>query len=115
MKQKINIFLIAAVLVFMQFSCTDDLLEPKPLSFYVPENVYTDASGFEAALVTLRKELTFAVTGGKRYNMVCEWAASEAGVPTFQLDWNQTTPNSDRYYQFINHLTDSYEFILIKV
>lgn len=111
MKQKINIFLIAAVLVFMQFSCTDDLLEPKPLSFYVPGNVYTDASGFEAALVTLRKELTFAVTGSKRYNMVCEWAASEAGVPTFQLDWNQTTPNSDMYYQFLNHLTDSYEFI----
>ena len=100
MKRKIDIFLILAVSFFIQFSCTDYLLKPKPLSFYAPENVFNDKSGFEAALVTLRKELTYPVTGSRRYYMVCEWAASEAGMPTFQLDWTQTTPFFDKYYHF---------------
>ena len=104
-------FWILLILVLLNNSCEDDLLEPKPLSFYAPENVFNDKSGFEASLVTMRKSLTEAVTGSRRYYMVGEWAASEAGNPTFQLDWNQTTPFFDRYYTFVPFFTEAYEFI----
>lgn len=103
-------FWILVILVLLNNSC-EDLLEPKPLSFYAPENVFNDKSGFEASLVTMRKSLTEAVTGSRRYYMVGEWAASEAGNPTFQLDWNQTTPFFDRYYTFVPFFTEAYEFI----
>jgi hypothetical protein len=43
--------------------------------------------------------------------MVGEWAASEAGVPTFQMDWYQTTPYFDRYYTFLPLFSEAYEFI----
>ncbi|WP_085535012.1 RagB/SusD family nutrient uptake outer membrane protein [Massilibacteroides vaginae] len=36
--------------VFILGGCSDSWLEPKPLSFYTPENTYIDAEGFEAAL-----------------------------------------------------------------
>ncbi|PHQ62467.1 MAG: RagB/SusD family nutrient uptake outer membrane protein [Maribacter sp.] len=105
-------FLIFTIVIGMFFSCTDDdFLEIKPKSFFTSENVYTNPEGFEAGLVNLRKSLTNTTYGSKRYNLLCEWAASEAGAPTFQLDWSGTTPNSDRFYQFLNLYTDSYEQI----
>lgn len=99
------------LLLLVQVSCSDELVEPKPLSFFSPASVYDDPSGFEAALVTMRKVLTEGVTGGRRYYMVGEWAASEAGVPTFQLDWTQTTPYFDRYYTFLPLFTEAFGFI----
>ncbi|MDN3688960.1 RagB/SusD family nutrient uptake outer membrane protein [Cyclobacterium jeungdonense] len=102
-------FLLVALSLF--FACSEDLLEPKPLSFYAPENVFVDQAGYEAALVTMRKALTEGLTGSRRYYMVGEWAASEAGNPTFQLDWFQTTPFFDRYYTFLPLFSESFEFI----
>ena len=89
MKRIVNISWILIVLLLGQVSCSDELLEPKPLSFFSPGSVYDDPAGFEAALVTMRKVLTEGVTGSRRHYMVGEWAASEAGVPTFQMDWTQ--------------------------
>ncbi|EPR66569.1 hypothetical protein ADICYQ_4418 [Cyclobacterium qasimii M12-11B] len=95
----------------LAFSCSEDLLEQKPLSFFAPENAYIDAAGYEAGLVTMRKALTEGVTGSRRHYMVGEWSASEAGTPTFQMDWFQTTPFFDRYYTFVPLFTESFEFI----
>lgn len=111
MKRKIYRFWILSVLVLIQVSCSEDLLEPKPLSFFAPENVFNDKTGYEASLVTMRKVLTVGVTGSRRYFMVGEWSASEAGSPTFQLDWSQTTPFYDQYYTYLGLFTDSYEYI----
>lgn len=36
--------------IFFFVGCSDSWLEPKPLSFYTPDNTYVDAEGFEAAL-----------------------------------------------------------------
>lgn len=43
---------IYSILLFVFFfvGCSDSWLEPRPLSFYAPENTYIDAEGFEAAL-----------------------------------------------------------------
>ncbi|MDF9798897.1 hypothetical protein OKW21_004160 [Catalinimonas alkaloidigena] len=111
MKRIFNRYLVLFLVFLLQVSCSDDLLEPKPLSFFSPSNVFNDEAGFEAALVTMRKALTEGVTGGRRYYMVGEWAASEAGVPTFQMDWYQTTPYFDRYYTFLPLFSEAYEFI----
>ena len=106
-QKHLTLFLVFTLLM----SCSDDLLKPEPLSFFTPTNVFNDQAGFEAALVTMRKALTEGVTGSRRYYMVGEWAASEAGVPTFQMDWYQTTPYFDRYYTFLPLFSEAYEFI----
>ena len=110
---KLGIYKIAILFgaVLFQSSCSEDLLEPKPLSFFAPENVFDDKAGYEASLVTMRKSLTEGVTGSRRYYMVGEWSASEAGSPTFQHDWTQTTPFYDQYYTYLGLFTDAYEFI----
>lgn len=38
-------------------SCSDSWLEPKPLSFYTPENSYIDAAGFYSALTTCERNM----------------------------------------------------------
>ncbi|MDR0844598.1 MAG: RagB/SusD family nutrient uptake outer membrane protein [Tannerella sp.] len=38
-------------------SCSESWLEPKPLSFYTPENTYVDADGFYAALTTCERNM----------------------------------------------------------
>ena len=38
-------------------SCSDSWLEPKPLSFYTPENTYIDAAGFYSALTTCERNM----------------------------------------------------------
>lgn len=108
MKRRIYSVWILVLIVLIQSSCSDDLLTPKPLSFFAPENVFDKKSGFEASLVTMRRVLNEGVTGSRRYYMVGEWAASEGGMPTFQLDWTQTTPFFDKYYTFLGLFTDSY-------
>ena len=51
-----TIFRAGAVILFMLSlcGCRDEWLEPKPLSFYTPENTFVDAAGFEAALFRCR-------------------------------------------------------------
>lgn len=72
MKMKFSIYKLWIVIGVMalQSSCSEDLLEPKPLSFFAPENVFDDESGYEASLVTMRKALTEGITGSRRYYMV---------------------------------------------
>ena len=112
MKHFGNKLLVVLILTFVLFSCeSDDFLDIKPKSFFTSENVYNNPAGFEAGLVNMRKALTNTTYGSKRNNLVCEWSASEAAVPALQMDWNATTPNSDRFYQFLNLYIDAYEQI----
>ena len=111
MKLFINKFLISTLLIGIISSCSNDFLDIKPKSFLVPANVYDTPEGFEAGLVALRKALAHTATTDRRHNIVCEWAASEAGVPLLQMDWNATTPSADRFYQFLELLVDGYDQI----
>ena len=87
MKSIIKIFFVATLvtLCFLHFSCKEDWLETNPKSFYAPENVYQDESGFEALLITMRKNLK-----GEHYDshsrILIEHASSDLGVPGPQND-----------------------------
>src|SRR5690554_2256046 len=94
----------------VQLSCTEDFLEPKPQSFFTPENVFVDRAGFEALLITMRKDLTREQTAQKNF-MAHQVAASEAGVPWLQMDFTNLTPNSDRYQQFVVQINDIFEMV----
>ncbi|WP_198152453.1 RagB/SusD family nutrient uptake outer membrane protein [Draconibacterium sediminis] len=50
--KKINIIsIVTLIMVLMWTSCSEDFLEPKPLSFYAPENTFVNEDGLNAALV----------------------------------------------------------------
>ena len=52
-----RLIVISSSLLLLLSGCNDSWLEPKPLSFYTPENTYTDAQGFEATLVACEAEM----------------------------------------------------------
>jgi len=44
-------------------SCQEEWLEPKPLSFFAPENTYNQASGLWGALVACERNMRHELTG----------------------------------------------------
>jgi hypothetical protein len=51
-------------LVFLGISgCQEEWLEPKPLSFFAPENTYNEASGLWGALVACERNMRHELTG----------------------------------------------------
>ena len=58
---KLTNYIVPALTLFFMtvglHSCDDGWLEPKPLSFYTPENTYVDADGFYAALTTCERNM----------------------------------------------------------
>ncbi|WP_436832749.1 RagB/SusD family nutrient uptake outer membrane protein [Parapedobacter sp. DT-150] len=101
---------LVAALALLSLSCSRSFLEPEPLSFFTPENVFVDKEGFETLLVTMRKDLNREQTAQKNF-MAHQWAASEAGVPWLQMDFTRLTPNSDAFQQFVNQINDIFEMV----
>ena len=54
---KKNCIILALGTLPMLNSCSDSWLEPKPLSFYSPENTYVDAEGLYAALTACERNM----------------------------------------------------------
>lgn len=54
---KKNILLISLATLTLSSSCSDSWLEPKPLSFYTPENTYIDAAGMYGALTSCERNM----------------------------------------------------------
>ena len=111
MKRTVNKIGALLLVILLPVSCSEDLLEPKPLSFFTPENIYTDKAGFEAGLVTMRKALVTPITGSNRYQMLSEWGHSEAGLPAFLFDLTQITPFGESRYEYVDFFSEVYEFI----
>ena len=105
---KINFLLF--LLLLLQVSCSEERLEPKPLSFLTPENVYVDQAGLEAILYTLRKNLTYETTGWG-HPIAGEYAASDLAVPTYAADFTRLTPSYGYRFQYLELFTQAYEFI----
>src|SRR5690554_1337291 len=42
--------------ITLLFSCKEEFLETRPLSFYAPENVYTDEKGINSLVITMKKD-----------------------------------------------------------
>lgn len=54
---KIIEVLILSGIILLISGCDESWLEPKPLSFYTPENTYVDAAGFYAGLTTCERNM----------------------------------------------------------
>ncbi|MFD2887179.1 RagB/SusD family nutrient uptake outer membrane protein [Chitinophaga cymbidii] len=100
------LFVLTAV---MLASCSKDWLKPEPLSFFAPENLLVDKKGYEAFMITLRKNLRNTVYG--EFNtIVSEGVFSELGVAgpvnnnaIRNMD-RQLTPSADgNYYVLANY------------
>lgn len=52
-----NRYVLIVVLGTILTSCKESWLEPKPLSFYTPENAYVDAKGMYSALTTCERNM----------------------------------------------------------
>lgn len=55
--------LLTGLIIAVTSGCNEDWLEPKPLSFYSPENTYNDVSGLWAALVACERNMRHEYTG----------------------------------------------------
>ncbi len=77
----------------MLVSCNKKWLEPEPLSFFAPENVYVDEAGFESLLVTMRKDLKAEYYGTFNYS-TAEFAPSDLGIAGYVPDFSINTPTS---------------------
>lgn len=106
-----NFQIIILIIVTSFFvSCNSSWLGPDPLSFYTPENTYVDQAGFEAILVTMRKNLSYDFAG-ERNPIAMEFAYSDLAVASFQADFNRNTPNSSQFWPILRLFNKSYEFI----
>ncbi len=110
MKRYIDFRLALIALILFVPSCSDEFLEPEPLSFFSPGSIYVDQAGFEALLVTMRKAIVREHTGNRDI-MHHQWNASDAAVPLVQLDMTQLTPSTDRYSNFVGQINNMYEFV----
>jgi starch-binding outer membrane protein, SusD/RagB family len=73
---------ILTICFLLYASCSEDMLKPKPLSFFSPDNIYTSKAGFESLLETMRKTLVSDSHGDYNVNQILpEAQASDEGVP----------------------------------
>ena len=100
----------SSLTLFILLSCRKEWLEPTPLSFFTPDNVYVGKAGFESLLVTMRKDLKNENTGPINF-LINEFASSDLGVASVQLDFYKLTPNTDRYYKYLAMFTTAYASI----
>lgn len=110
MKRIIKTSLGLTMILLLQSSCSEKWLEPDPLSFLTPENVYIDEAGFEAILVTLRKDLHYETTGN-RHPLSMEFATSDLAIALVQADFRRNTPSNSAFFPMLDFFENAYEFI----
>src|SRR5690554_1413748 len=87
-KKYIGLLLAGTLLVLG--SCSKEWLEPEPLSFFAPENVYLDEAGFESLLITMRKNLKAEYYGTFNYS-TAEFAPTDLGIAGYVPDFSINT------------------------
>lgn len=108
--KRISIFIIfTSILSLILVSCSD-YLDPQPLSSLTPENTYIDQEGFEALLVTMRKNLNSETTGNRHY-ISTEYVASDLAVAVFQADFRKNTPSNSQFFPYLSMFDESYKYI----
>ena len=66
-------------ILLLSMGCKKEFLEPKPLSFFAPENAFIDAAGFDAALVACLRNIRHEFYGDGN-PMITENLFSEVAV-----------------------------------
>lgn len=106
----IKLLLFFTALVLLQISCKENFLEPEPLSFQSPENVYVDKAGFESGLVTVRKDIKTDFYGN-RNNLQLEYATSDFGFGIALADFTVITPSTGSYFPILPYFSKIYGYI----
>jgi hypothetical protein len=101
---------VAALSLLVVSSCSKDRLKPEPLSFFTPENVFIDEAGFEAGLVTCRKQMN-AENHGDLSFIANETSFSDLALPLRQSDWRKITPSSAIREPVLTFFNSAYGFI----
>lgn len=101
------------VTCFVLASCSESFLEPEPLSFFAPENVFVDKAGYEAQLVTMRKNLTTEHMGGRGTSLIhTQWIFGETHIGGAFMDMDRLNPNvSADWFNVNGALGVMYQFI----
>jgi len=102
--------LLLSITLLLLTACSKDRLKPEPLSFFTPENVFIDEAGFEAGLVTSRKEMNAENHGDLSY-IANETSFSDLAVPLRQSDWKKITPSSSIREPVLTFFNNAYGFI----
>ena len=108
-----HIFLGLLVVQLLFAGCSDSFLKPEPKSFFTGQNVFVNKQGYDAAMITLRKNLSLEQTGQKNF-LAHQWMASEAGAPYLpgSTDWRLLTPTVEGHQKFVSQINDM--FIIVK-
>lgn len=109
--KKIIILSFCVACLLLQMSCSEDWLAPRPLSFFAPENVYINEAGFEALLITMRRDLKWETHDNMNF-INAEWAYSDMAIAFTQPDFSeQLTPDVSVYYPYLTIFSQSYRNI----
>lgn len=87
-------------------SCGDSWLEPKPLSFYTPENTYVDADGLYSAVTACERNMRHEFTGDGA-PILTEMDLSDIAIHG-KTDESASITDLDSYL-LPTHLTDSHK------
>lgn len=96
---KTYIYILISIL-FLVSGCSEERLEPEPLSFFSPENTLNNKEGLEAVIVTMNSRLRSEYAQHDSHHLLGEWNYSDMtvnGAPPNDIMHNmelQMTPNS---------------------
>lgn len=89
------------LLIIPVSSCVE--LDPEPLSFYAPENTFTDKAGFETGLNTSRKQIKHQYFGDAFNSSVCETTIA------YEYAWSDMSvigaPETKEIHDLVTQLT----------
>ena len=110
-KFKSNIILLLFVSLFLATSsCDDEWLEPKPLSFFAPENALVDARGMYAALTACERNMRYEWYGDGspiitelEFSDICVEGTTDKPGPAQNLNI-QITPTSQLNHTDFNRI-----------
>jgi starch-binding outer membrane protein, SusD/RagB family len=119
--KRLNIYLVVIMVNITLVSCSEGWLEVKPLSFYAPENVYVDYKGFNALVVTMRKDFAiqhydqFSIWGDQNaYSDLCvPGSANPRTIRNMTQNLSPAVTAGDTRFQFHNRLFD-YAYYSVK-
>ena len=95
-QKKIYAIGIITSLSLLTTACNDSWLEPKPLSFYTPENTYVDADGMYSAIVACERNM--------RHEYAAEYAPILTEIFTSDVAVHGKTDESGSLVDFDNYM-----------
>lgn len=100
MKNTINKITIIVLCLLATTSCQDDFLNEVPLDRFSPENLLTNAAGFDAAVVALYE-------GARQEHIIASTNFEYMTVGTDQTQWGRNDARGNKDYSLLNSNLDA--------